>query len=354
MGAGASPTENLPRTLSAGVRSGRGGGGAERWRQIISRRDRPTKPVGLYAAGTVDVGGSPQALLTHAHSLWIATPSSVVRLNLRNGSTIARTPIPTNGVNAVSRLAPAASGWRRPARLRCSGSTRQATDSSRTSISGVTENGRLGSLGGGVAFAAGRIWVSRDSNSPRGDVISVNPTTNQADAAPITVGSGPETVVSAFGSIWVDNTSVVVGNRAPSRTYRAVSRIDLRTRRVSTEPFSGTPATGFGSLWVQTNAASDNAAIVRVNPSPDGRWPGSTCRASSASPRVEAASGRSRTHDRVRHAHSSRSRALRRCGRSIRELTVSSANPSISRSPSPSPSLFQMGNSGSPTIGAAR
>ena len=59
-----------------------------------------TKPVGLYAAGTVDVGGSPQALLTHAHSLWIATPSSVVRLNLRNGSTIARTPIPTNGVNA--------------------------------------------------------------------------------------------------------------------------------------------------------------------------------------------------------------------------------------------------------------
>ena len=60
----------------------------------------PPKPVGLYAAGTVDVGGSPQALLTHAGSLWIATPSSVVRLNLRNGSTIARIPIPTNGVNA--------------------------------------------------------------------------------------------------------------------------------------------------------------------------------------------------------------------------------------------------------------
>ena len=117
-----------------------------------------------------------------------------------------------------------------------------------------------------MAFAAGRIWVSRDSNSPRGDVISVNPTTDRADAAPITVGSGPETVVSAFGSIWVDNTSVVVGNRAPSRTYGAVSRIDLRTRRVSTEPFSGTPATGFGSLWVQTNAASDDGAIVRIQP----------------------------------------------------------------------------------------
>ena len=72
--------------------------------------------------------------------------------------------------------------------------------------------------------------------------------------------------MSAFGSLWVDNTSVVIGNNAPSQTYPAVSRIDPRTRRVTTEPFSGTPATAFGSLWVQANAASDDAAIVRVDP----------------------------------------------------------------------------------------
>jgi hypothetical protein len=234
-------------------------------------RDHPaaiasTKPVGLYDAGVVSVGDSPQALLANGDSLWIATPRSVLRLNLRNGSTIARTPLPTDGVNAGLAFG-AGSIWLAP-----TGTSRllRIDPSSNRLVAnihlGATHNGRLSSLGGGVAFAADKIWVTRDSNRSRGDVISVNPTTNQATATRITVGSGPDTVVSGFGSLWVDNTSVVVGNSAPSQTYPAVSRIDPRTRRVSTEPFSGKPATGFGSLWIQTNAASDNAAIVRVDP----------------------------------------------------------------------------------------
>ena len=233
--------------------------------------DRPpaiasAEPVGLYAAGVVSVDGSPQALVANGDSLWIATPSRVVRLNLRNGSTIARTPIPTNGVNAGLAFG-AGSIWLAP-----TGTSRllRIDPSSNRVVAdiplGLTDNGRLSSLGGGVAFAANRIWISRDSNRPHGDVISVNPTTNHATGTPIAVGSGPDTVVSGFGSLWVDNTSVVVGTNAPSRTYRGVSRIDPPTRRVTTEPFSGTPATGFGSLWIQTNAGSNDAAIVRVNP----------------------------------------------------------------------------------------
>jgi hypothetical protein len=131
---------------------------------------------------------------------------------------------------------------------------------------GVTGNRSLSSLGGGIAFAADRVWVSRDSDGPRGDIITVNPATNRAAATPITVGSGPDVVAAGLGSIWVDNTSVVLGNNAPSRIYPAVSRIDPRTRRVTTESFSGTPATAFGSLWIQTNRASDSAAILRVDP----------------------------------------------------------------------------------------
>ena len=186
-------------------------GGADRPAVIV-----PAKPVGLYAAGVVDVGGSPQALLANGDSLWVATPRSVVRLNLRNGSTIARTPIPTNGVNAGLAFG-AGSIWLAP-----TGTSRllRIDPSSNRLVAnihlGVTDNQRVGSLGGGVAFAAGRIWVSRDSNGPHGDVISVNPTTNQLTATPITVGSGPDTVVSGFGSLWVDNTSVVVGTNAPS------------------------------------------------------------------------------------------------------------------------------------------
>lgn len=226
----------------------------------------PAKPVGLYAAGVVDVGDSPQALLTHAGSLWIATPSSVVRLNLRNGSSIARTRVPTNGVNAGLAFG-AGSLWLAP-----TGTSQllRIDPSNNRLVANIhldrARNGRLGSLGGGVVFAAGRIWVSRDSNGPRGDVISVNPETDQAAAAPITVGSGPDTVVSGFGSIWVDNTSVVLGTNAPARTYKRVSRIDPRTHSVRTEPFSGTPVTGFGSLWVQTNAGSDDGAIARIDP----------------------------------------------------------------------------------------
>jgi hypothetical protein len=226
----------------------------------------PAKPIGLYAAGVVDVGGSPQALLSNSGSLWIATPSSVVRLNLHNGSTIARTPISTNGVNAGLALG-AGSIWLAPTGsselLRIDPPSNQVVASIHL---GVTGSRRASSLGGGVAFAAGRVWVSRVSNDPRGDVISVNPATNQVAGRPVTVGSGPDAVLSAFGSLWVDNTSVVIGNNAPSQVYPAVSRIDPLTRRVTSEPFSGTPATAFGSLWVQANAASDDAAIVRVDP----------------------------------------------------------------------------------------
>lgn len=223
------------------------------------------KPVGLRAAGAVNVS-NPQALLANAGSLWVATPSSVVRLNLRSGSKLARTEIPTNGVNAGLAFG-AGSIWLAPTGasrlLRIDPSNNRLVANIHL---GVNHKGRLSSLGGGVAFAAGRIWVSRVSNGPRGDVVSVNPTTNQQTATPITVESGPDTIVSAFGSLWVDNTSVVIGTNAPSQTYPAVSRIDPRTRRVTTESFSGTPATGFGSLWVETNPGSDDAAIIRVNP----------------------------------------------------------------------------------------
>jgi len=226
----------------------------------------PAKPVGLYAAGVVDVGGSPQALLANGGSLWIATPSRVVRLKLQNGSTIARTSIPTNGIMAGLAFG-AGSIWLAPTGfselLRIDPSSNRVVAKIRL---GVADHGRMSSLGGGVAFTAGRVWVSRVSNGPRGDVISVNPITNQADGPPIPVGSGPDTVVSGFGSLWVDNTSVILGTNTPPRIYPAVSRIDPLTRRATTEPFSGMPATAFGSLWVQANDASNDAAIVRVNP----------------------------------------------------------------------------------------
>lgn len=226
----------------------------------------PAKPVELYAAGTVDVGAPAQALLVDGNSLWVATPRTVVGLNLRDGSAIGRVSIPTDGVNA--RLAfGAGSIWLAPTGqshvLRIDPATGQLVAKVRLDASG---SGRMRSLSGGVAFAAGMVWATRDSSGPRGDVVAVNPATNRIVGTPVTVGTGPDAIVSGFGALWVDNTSVVLGRTAPSKTYPAVSRIDPRTRRMTTEPFSGTPAAGFGSLWIQTGAGSDSAAIVRYDP----------------------------------------------------------------------------------------
>jgi len=233
-------------------------------------RDRstaiPAKPVELYAAGVVDVGAPPQALLASGDALYVATPRSVVRLNLRNGSTIARTPIPTNGVNAGLAFG-AGSIWLAP-----TGSTQLVRIDPTTGriVASIhvdaSVDGATGSLGGGVAYAAGAVWATRLSSGARGDVVAVNPTTNRIEGTPATVGTGPDAIVSGLGSLWVDNTSTAIGSTTASTTYSSLSRIDPRTQRVTTVPFSGTPMIGFGSLWIQTNAESDNGAVVRYDP----------------------------------------------------------------------------------------
>ena len=226
----------------------------------------PAEPVELYAAGTVDVGGPPQALLVDGDSVWVATPRSVVGLDLRDGSPIGRLSIPTDGVNAglasgAGSIWLAATGQSQL--LRIDPTSGQLVANIHLDASG---SGREPSLGGGVAFAAGTVWATRDSSGPRGDVVAVNPATNRIVGTPVAVGTGPDAIVSGFGSLWVNNTSVVPGRTAPTKTYPAVSRIDPQTRRVTTEPFSGTPAAGFGSLWIQAGAGSDSAAIVRYDP----------------------------------------------------------------------------------------
>jgi streptogramin lyase len=131
---------------------------------------------------------------------------------------------------------------------------------------GETLGGRTISVGGGAAFAEGRVWATRDSNRPRGDVIVVDPSTNKPIGTPITVGSGPDAIVRGFGSLWVENTSTIVGDNAPSQIYPTMSRIDPSTRRTTNEHFAGIPAIGFGSLWVLSDAGDNDAMVLRVNP----------------------------------------------------------------------------------------
>jgi hypothetical protein len=228
----------------------------------------PARPIRLRSAPSVDLGqpNSPEALLTQGRFLWVATPANLVKLDLQDGQTIARTPIPNSPIQ-IGLASGAGSIW-----LASTGSSQllrinPATNRLIATIPLVdSQRGVQRSLGSGVAYADGQIWVSRVSNRPHGDVITVDPATNRPTGTPIAVGSGPDAVVSGLGSLWVQNTSVTLGDGTPSQIYPAMSRIDPRTRAVRSEPFSGTPARGFGSMWIQTNAAENNAAVLRVDP----------------------------------------------------------------------------------------
>lgn len=69
-------------------------------------------------------------------------------------------------------------------------------------------------------------------------------------------------MLAAFGSLWVEDTGLTVGRTHAPALPASVARIDPRTRHVTTEPFSGAPSAGFGSLWVR-----DAAGITRYDPS---------------------------------------------------------------------------------------
>jgi DNA-binding beta-propeller fold protein YncE len=127
----------------------------------------------------------------------------------------------------------------------------------------ATESGgrRLRVLNGGISFAAGRVWLSRSTTASRGDVVSVDPATNRLDGRPVTVGSGPTTLLAAFGFLWVDNTGLTIGIKPAPSLPASVSRIDPRTRQSTTEPFAGAPSAGFGSVWVR-----DDNTVTRFNP----------------------------------------------------------------------------------------
>src|SRR6266545_4411319 len=108
---------------------------------------------------------------------------------------------------------------------------------------------RVGGFVQGIAVGAGRVWVTRPTEGP-GDLIRIDPQTNEFAGPAIKVGPGPIDVTYGLGAVWVENTS------PPS-----VMRVDPTTGHVSTVPVVGAVAVGYGSLW----AASDDS-LTRFDP----------------------------------------------------------------------------------------
>ena len=235
--------------------------------RLSSSAPHPTLPVGVVFFGSVRVAPGTETVVAHGGSMWVAGAHSLERLNPVNGAVEATIRLPVEGLAAGIAFG-AGSGWvasgggntgSAPSLARIDPATSRILATIDVTGSGP---GHMRVLSQGIAFAAGRAWLSRDSTGSHGDVVSVDPATNRVDGRPVTVGTGPDTILAAFGSLWVENTGRTVGREPAPALPASVARIDPRTRQVTTEPFSGAPSAGFGSLWVR-----DHDTITRYDPS---------------------------------------------------------------------------------------
>ncbi len=235
--------------------------------RLSSSGARPALPVSAVAVGSVRVAPGTEVLLAHEGALWIAGVRSLQRLNPVTGAVKATSRLPVEGLAAGVAFG-AGSAWvasgggntgSAPTLVRIDPASGQILATINVTKSSP---GHLRVLGAGIAVAAGRVWLSRVSAASHGDVVAVDPATDRVDAAPVPVGTGPETLIAAFGSLWVDNTGQTVGIKHSPALPASVARIDPRTREVTTEPFAGAPSAGFGSLWVR-----HDDTITRYNPS---------------------------------------------------------------------------------------
>jgi streptogramin lyase len=198
---------------------------------------RPTQlGIRVHPDGAILRRSGPTALLVGDGSLWLAGARFIARIDPRSGAVLARIPIPSSGVGDGQLAAGAGSIWAAytgtPNVLRVDPTTNRVT--------AEIAHGRLPD-GGGVAFADGRVWISRDTTRASSYVSAIDPRTNRLTGDSITVGTGPGSLAAGFGSLWVDNTS---------DPHSTLSRVDPRTSQMSYLSFGGTPFIGFGSVWV--------------------------------------------------------------------------------------------------------
>ena len=195
------------------------------------------------SAGVVD-------LAVTGRTVWVAGFGAVTRLDPVTGATVAR--IETPGVGDRSSIAAGERGvW-------VSAADRGVVYRIATDTDRVVAAIHVGGLISAVAVGGGQVWVTRVTQT-LGNVVRIDPRTDQVAGDPITVGPGPDELVYAHAAVWVANTS------PPS-----VMRIDPRTGRVATVPEIGVLGAGFGSLW----AASGNY-VTRFDPGTgriEARW----------------------------------------------------------------------------------
>ena len=126
-----------------------------------------------------------------------------------------------------------------------------------------------------VVVGGGSVWVSTAAAGP-GHIVRVDPGTNEVVGSPIAVGEGPGPMVFLDGSLWITNTSLIVGEvpEGTDLSGPSVVRVDPATGTVTAVegPVASVTAYGAGALWgvaferLGDPSTVEGDAVVRIDP----------------------------------------------------------------------------------------
>ena len=130
----------------------------------------------------------------------------------------------------------------------------------------VTATVDVGGFPAGIAAGEGAAWVALPDGDCRGEVVRIDPATNEV-AARVPVNGWPDDVAVGFGSVWVEG---FVCTQDEGRTP-AVIRIDPLTDEITGVATAGSPtadiAVGEGGVWVTLSGTdADSGMVVRIDP----------------------------------------------------------------------------------------
>lgn len=209
----------------------------------VARIDLDTRrPVGR----PVRVGARPHAIAFAEDGVWVVNndDDTVVRLDPRSGRRIGR-PIPV-GDEPEAIVLGAGSAWT----LNLDGTVTRIDPRTMRPAATIVVGPRT--IGGGLAFAGGRLWVTEASE----DTLSaIDPASNRVVGRPLRVGDEPWGVTSDGDVVWVVNAN-----------DRTLVRVDARTGRMRGGPVAlgGSPlvvAAVADAVWV-----AGDEGITRIDP----------------------------------------------------------------------------------------
>jgi YVTN family beta-propeller protein len=199
-------------------------------------------------------------------AVWVTGFNEVSRLDAATNEVVATVPTPGTGDYGSAAVGEGAV-W-----VTTSLGSLYRIDPSTNEVVATIE---VGESPTSVTVGGGSVWVSRAAAGP-GDIVRVDPRTNEVAGAPIRVGEGPGPALFLDGTLWVTTTGLIVGEASVELEPGGPSlvRVDPATGTVT--PVDGpavwVSAYGAGDLWgvsfeqLSDPTSADGQAVVRIDP----------------------------------------------------------------------------------------